>query len=400
MKQCAPRILALSLVLLIMAGCSFSPKTGTPGDGTTRPVELTLLSWSGADLEATQAMIESYTAGHPNVRIKMKDIRQNQMVMKSGEVNTALLDGIDLAILPQDLASRYKAANMLQDLSTLRLPRAESLAGTLLDEMGQEKGRRYGVPISLTPAYIEIKESAFQQAGITIPPLDWTIQDMEHLLAAAKAAGLKVNLSQIVMLEPLVRAYGGQLYDSSQNTWTLDTPEVRQGLDEVAKLTQGGWLSGGGVGIVVGGGPEAPVLQVIPPDGPGDSDNRTVLPLPKGPKGRATPVGATLAVVNKNSPNAEVAVDFVREMLSNPAAQMALAKAGIRPVTADKAAMEAWREKVGGQKAQAYDLMLQSGYPSPPMRTYFSLTQDLKPYLTGASSLEQILPGLQTAYPR
>lgn len=401
MRKALSRLTATGLLVttLALAGCGIGSPSPTPSAADPgKTTNLTMMVWRTIGSEAAQVMAESYMKKHPNVHITLKQASFEQMQDEDGTANTAMTDGVDIALVPAEVAVGLNRAGALKDLSSLRLPALDPALAGLMEEVGTTNGKRYGLPISFMPELILISQQALRQVGIKEPPLDWSVQDFEQVAISLKNAGVRLDITLEDVADPIIHAYGGQLYDTTIQAWALDTPEVRQGLAAVARLVQAQIIraamqtSEGGAGGPAG-------LTATFADGmiSGGTGTWLYLPTPKGPKGRGNPVTAVLAVVNANSVQGDVAADFVREILVNPTSQSGLAAAGIRPVTADSRAMATWRETVGDRTARVTDLALQSAYTIPEQlkgNTARTIGEALMPYLLGKAALDQILPDL------
>ncbi|HYG57988.1 MAG TPA: extracellular solute-binding protein, partial [Symbiobacteriaceae bacterium] len=303
-----------------------------------------------------------------------------------------------MVLIDDRMAREFYEAGKLRDLSAVRLPQPAPGLEDVLEELGRMEGKRVGLPVIVAPSLITVNEAAFTGAGVAVPPLDWQVEEFEQALRDLKAAGVSFNLSAMSLVDPLVRAYGGQMYDSARQAWAFDTPEAKQGLSALGRLTRDQLVDAEASGkrtIMIGGGPKAPALTMMPAGINVALRGMNVMPLPKGPKGRAVPVGATMGSVLASSANPEAATDFLKAMISDPAMQQAMARAGIRPVSNDSKALAAWQESVGDRMAQVVELSLQGAYvENADTPALVEAMTGLQPFLTGNTSLDQIIPGL------
>ncbi len=418
MRRAAVLVLSLALI-----GCGGAKPQGSSTIGGGKPVELNLLMGAGFSMETTQAIIETYMRKYPNVHITLKDIQTRQFFSQDGQANASVLDGIDVALVQGNLALRLAQANALKDLSGVRLPALNETIAPYYDDLSKLDGKRYGLPISIGAGMMMINEQALTQAGLKLPSVDWTVQEFEQLLISLKAAGVNFNVSASAILDPLVHAYGAQMYDSARKVWSFDTPEAAQAFGVMQRLVQAGLVSTQGGGTIVfaapagggapgqavqgnrvggggaGGGPGGfPALIALGDNfiqrGPGT----TMQPYPKGPRGRGSTASAVMAVVIGSSANPEVAADFAKEMVASATIQTAIGKSGSRPVSADQGALAAWREGMGDRTAQAMELALQGAYPSPGVGLNQAITE-LLPYFNGTATLEQTVPAALAKLP-
>lgn len=396
------KLLALCLAAVLFAGCSGSAATTDKTSATTsdKKVELTLYAPFGVRREAIDDAIYAYETKHPNVRIRVKELQgQGQIMRADGGINDLVLEGGDLILTQDNQALNLYKAGKLRDLSNVRLTQINELAAPLVDELGKSDGKRFGIPVSLNPSMLMMNQQAFTTAGVKVPAIDWTVQDFAQTLTALKAAGAQYEVALQFTLDPLVRAFGGKMYDSAKQAWVFDTPEAKQGLAFVGQLTKDGVIKTGGedrIAIRIGGGPGGaggPALSVMPGQ-VNVMPGMTMWPYPKGPKGRSVPVSAQVGAVLTTSANPEVATDFLKEVVSNSAIQQALAKAGIRPVSNDAKALAAWAEAVGDKTAQAIEVSLQGAYVSSATPNLRDAINGLDPFFKGTATLDEVVPNL------
>lgn len=415
MKRSLSLALALCVALLSLAGCSGS-KAEPKVDNTPR--ELTLLLWPTISREAIDEVIYAYNQKHPNVRIKVSQSGQAQRIFGGGgqALDASVLDGIDIAILPRTQAAALARAGALRDLSAVRLPTLNDGVAHLYDDVSKLDGKRFGLPVDFTPSMMTLNAQVFTGSGLKAPGADWTLQEFEQALQALKSAGQTVQITPAALLAPIVGAYGGKLYDPHTQQWQLDTDAAKQGLAYIGRLTQAGLIpaasTGGGGVVIIGGGPGGqgggqgqgrnfPAITALPGGfnvrgfggGPGGQQVAAQQPYPKGPAGRSVPVSATMAVATAQSAHGEVAVDFIRQMLSDEAMQTALAKSGIRPVIASSKALAAWQDTVGDKAAQILESSLEGGHADLGTN-YTDVLTALTPFFEGKATLDQVLPDL------
>jgi len=393
------KLIALCLTTVLLAGCSAGTKApaGPAPKATDKPVELTLHVAFGSQREALDDAIEVYENKHPNTKIRVRELPMQQMMTKDGAMNTAVIEEGDLVLLPEGQALSLWNAGKLRDLSSVRAPQLGELAAPLFDELGKADGKRYGLPVAITPGMLMYNADAFAKAGVKVPTVDWTVQEFEQTLGALKAAGATYNLTSGLLIEPIVRAYGGQMYDPARQAWAFDTPEAKAGLGLMGRLTKAGIIEvegGAKVRVMIGNGPGAPTLTALPLNLNVQMPGMTFLPYPKGPGGRSVPASAQVGGVLSTSANPEAATDFLKELISDPTMQMALAKGGVRPLINDSKALAAWTEAVGDQTARATELSLQDAYVGSQVPALAEALTGLEPFFKGTATLEEIVPGL------
>lgn len=106
-------------------------------------------------------------------------------------------------------------------------------------------------------------------------------------------------------------------------------------------------------------------------------------------------VEGTVGSVMTDSPNPEVAIHFLRELVAIPEAQRAMARSGIRPVFKEQQALAIWRETVGDRNADAMELSLAS---TMQRVSWVPLNDALQPFFEGKAPLEPLLPSVKEKY--
>lgn len=389
------RLAAAVLALALLAGCS----TATPAP-ETKPVELVVYSLFGFPREALDEAIDLYEDKHPNVNVKVREPQGAQLFTQEGKPNPAVLEDGDLVLMPEGMSRSFYHQGLLRDLTSVRLPAFDPSVDALIDDLTKSDGVRFALPISLQPAMFYLNQDTFQQAGLEVPPVDWTIQEFEQALLQLKAAGQPPHLFLMMVLEPLMRSFGGKTYDSATQQWYFDTPESQQALAWIGRLVKDGLLeytSATGPVTIRFGGPGAPALTPMLGNMRLLAPGTLLQPFPRGPAGRSVPVTATLGVILSSSANPEVATDFLTQMLSGPEQQLALARGGLRPVISDAKAVAAWREQVGDRTADATELSWENAYVDNGWRRneFISL---MGPFFEGKAELEPTLASIKAQF--
>lgn len=400
-RRIAGALLALGLTVSLAGGCSTGSKSPDAiPRASDKPVELVLHTWAGIQREALDEVIDLYRQKHPNTKIKVKEAQAGQVIMQDGKLNTAAIESGDLVLAPADVAANWFKEGRLRDLSNIRLPKLNEAVAPVFDDLSKADGKRFGLPYTITPTVLMMNPKPLEAAGVKLPPVDWTVQDWDAIQVALKTAGVKSTMQVSFMLEPMVRAFGGQMYDTARGAWAFDTPEAKQGLAWIQKQVKDRVMQAdSGKTVIMIGGPDAPAFSPMPGKmSIGLPPGIQIQPLPRGPNGRAVPVSAMVGAVLSSSANPEQAIDFLKEMISNPTFQMALAKGGVRPMIEDSKALAAWQEAVGDRTAQTVELSLQGAYVAPSVSMNQAIS-GLAPYFDGREPLETVVPRLISQLP-
>jgi ABC-type glycerol-3-phosphate transport system substrate-binding protein len=395
MKPRIPAFLCAGLIAALLAGttgCS-RPSDGVPKQSNMPSIELRLMDYTQVDQNAIRSANAAFAKKHPNVKVTMVD---------SKPLGPHALDGADLVLLTSEQFFAIAPQGWLKPLPAATLPSLDPGVLGVYDQLGSVNGTRYGLPFSITPVMLAMNAKALSQASITPPDHDWTWADFEQILTAAKAASQgaattgsanpTVQIDAAPLLDPLLRSYGGQVYDADAKAWRLDTPQAAQGLEEMGRL-----LRLGAVATTTAQPSSNHLFSLVTERTPA-LPGTVLMPLPRGPQGRPVPVTGALAAVSAASLQADLAAEYVRDLIGAPANQLALAQARIRPVTADQKAMAAWRQAIGTPSADAWDVSLQAACVGYIPGSAAEVITGLKPYFQGQQSLSatlaQLLPTL------
>lgn len=342
--------------------------------------------------QALDAWIDLYETQHPNVKIHVREQRSSLFV-RDGKIDQAALEGIDILIQPIFNSRNLHAMGLVRDLSSLKLPALDPLIAGFADTLARVEGTRVGIPLMFVPETLLLNTQVFTQANLDLPPVDWTLQGFEQTLQRLQWAGFKSHLQVLDVVHPIMAAYGGEATDPETLAAALDQPDSAAALTWLGQAVRDGLLTYSHSGklppSIIGGTGGHPITVsqgyslFLPPE-------YVTQPMPQGPAGRSTTVDGSFGVVMRSSPNPEVAVDFLREALSNPEAQRALAHSGVRPLIDDDLALTFWREKVGDRHAETVELGLGSATTSG--YHWIQLTDGLQAFFEGKATLEQLLP--------
>jgi ABC-type glycerol-3-phosphate transport system substrate-binding protein len=390
-KGAAARLLALSLTLLVLMGCSGPKNTGDSASQATGEVKILAVPSIRAPLDAA---IEEYTTRHPNVKVKVQELGWNNLLGADGKLNTAALSGADAAVIPSDIAQMIVKENVFRELSSIKLTPRDPAIASLYDTLGKDEGRRYFLPIEIEPLMVLANKQKVEGAGTTLP-VDWTTADFHQTLRSLKASGNLPDLYAFMLIDPVLRSFGGGFYDYTTQTWTFDSPANRDGLAYLAGLVQEGLMIGGlpEPGRITTTGTSAPAIVLM--SGRSFMGPQMVeFPFPKGSKGRSVPATASVGVVLKTATSPEGATAFLQDLVSNESTQEAMARAGVRPVMSSSKANAVWRQAVGDRVAQVVELSLEGAYATNGVSTSTRIYGGVQPFLEGTATLDQVLPNL------
>ena len=144
-------------------------------------------TWPGITAETVANVNAEFSAKHPNVKVTLKE----GMGKPGVTPDSASLDGIDVLFMSEAQVATMASGNLLKDLSAVKLPPVNDAVAGIFSEMGKVEGKRYALPVVISPSMIMINEQAITTAGLKLPSADWTWQDFQHALTVTKSAGIQ-----------------------------------------------------------------------------------------------------------------------------------------------------------------------------------------------------------------
>ncbi len=201
----------------------------------------------------------------------------------------------------------------------------------------------YGVPFSTSPLILIYNASIFAEASVPNPNEmleagDYTWENLAENLRLVKEATGSDGFQSIngamysgervwQTLTPIIRSYGGDAWNED-NACLMSTPETVEAIELVHRMIfedetfeqpgQSIDFYSGGVAILMG------QLSRVAPLAEADFD-WDIAPMPTGPAGQANVIGQAAFVIFRNSPNQDVAVDFL-SYLTNAENALAMAE--------------------------------------------------------------------------
>ncbi len=188
----------------------------------------------------------------------------------------------------------------------------------------------YGVPFSTSPFIMIYNRDIFEAAGVDTPDVmlengEYTWENLAAALRTIREETDTVGLESVNnalysgervwhTLIPIIRAFGGDAWDEDY-TCQMNSPETIAALElfhsmifEDRSVEQPGQVVnfyGGDVAVLMG------QLSRVAPLADADFE-WDIAPMPAGPAGQADVIGQAAFVVFNNSPNRDVAIDFVK----------------------------------------------------------------------------------------
>lgn len=313
----------------LLSACAV-PQTGSSGEQDTAPAsgeDAITIEWWTINLksvfgEIMQGYIDSYEEAHPNVTIEWVDVPGNEVAQKYA---TALAGGT-----PPDAANMYQMARFIE-LGAVRalddlVPVEDQEAFGGFWESGAIGGSHYAIPWYTTfakPAVVNGKLARAAGVDLSSPPETW--QDVFEIGRAAQDDWDSGVFPWVDCWDSRSWAFeeGLEILNEDNSAAAVNTPEWESHIETILSLNEEGLLSPDGyacpnvrvaidwfwqgIGAFINSGTyilnrtENEVLEA------GEFD---VIPTIVGSANR---IGADpqIFVISKESPHADVAVDFV-----------------------------------------------------------------------------------------
>ena len=354
-------VMSVLLALTLIVGCSSnnnsnasgspsavapsgsSPAPASPSDKAEEPVEITYLTYDGATSPdgqyLIQMQIDAFNKANPDIVVKL-DLQQNDSLEFLKKLDLMSLSGsatYDMVSLPsfKDYAERA--------MKGLFAPVDEFIQAEgkqysdLFQYTADVDGVNYAIPYNSSIYFVLINKLMMDEAGLSVPPLDWTWDDyrtyakaMTKGEGAQKIYGSYMHTWTEYRREALFSTKLDNPYVKDDGSSNLDDPVFKEWLQYVhdleqvdksqvpyrdAKATNMAYRDvffTGKAGMILTG---SWILSNIKDTENFPHDFQTVFAMmPRwkdGPEGRVTG-SATYSVINKDSKHKEAAYRFIR----------------------------------------------------------------------------------------
>lgn len=243
-------LVALAAVSLLgLTACS-TDAAGAPDSG--QPIEITFSSYNygtaGATGEGTQALLDTFAAAHPEIKVVPQSVPAGEMLTKT-KTDVAAGNAPDVVQLG------YSKLNEAQQ--TLPLQSIEQIAGEEWDahaagiaqgplQAGEWEGEVRSLPYTVSIPALFYNADLFEAAGLdpASPP-----QSIEEVAAAAQAIkangdygvyfGAVDSAKSDYLTQSILNSAGTAIVDDDGNV-LIDSPEAVNALTQVQQLTKDG----------------------------------------------------------------------------------------------------------------------------------------------------------------
>jgi multiple sugar transport system substrate-binding protein len=242
-------------IMFLLAGSVIFAAGGRDQGGTQRAGEVANVKyafWGSPESIGVEGdIIAAFEAKYSNIKIE-------PVVTGYGDYHTKLLTMIaggsapDLMRISTQFLPDLVASKGLVDIGKMARDHNYDLSIYLkegLDDCSWE-GVLYGLPWGTAPVYALLNLTMFEEAGVSPPPYNWTVDDFVRVtkaLTSGTGADKKYGFAMEIQgdlygLYPFLWANGGRLLDESRKTFMLDKPESYEVIQMLADLYQGGYI--------------------------------------------------------------------------------------------------------------------------------------------------------------
>lgn len=309
--------------------------TALAGMASAQELRMTIWSANEAHLAVFNEIADSFTADRPDVSVTFESL---PFASYTTTLTTQIAGGNppDLAWILERTAADFVNSGILAPLNEA-FTNAEGFDyGDMIEkptELWRLDGELYAVPFSTSPLAIFANTDLIEAAGARTPAElieagEWTWENA--MATAAKVAegdkdGIIVrdfNYQTWQNLAAIWRGWGAEPWSADGDTCTFAAPEMVEAMTFLHDaIFQDGALPGPGESVDFFAGDAAMSITQISrasllPKGD-DAFAWDLVPLPAGPAGEYSVIGQAAIGVFQDSPNADLAVDFLAHM-TNP----------------------------------------------------------------------------------
>jgi ABC-type sugar transport system, periplasmic component len=172
-------ILAAGLLVGCSGGSSGSESNQTASGGSGDVKTITVYSWEASLRDQNDAVIKAFEDKNPGIKVNMEYPVENDNVAYTEKIDMLLLSGESVdAVLESSVA---KLVSKVQRNLYLPLEPYMEAEGVMYDDIysvsSEVDGSHYAMPIDVTPWFIMINKDRLDEAGLSVPDMDWTWED-------------------------------------------------------------------------------------------------------------------------------------------------------------------------------------------------------------------------------
>lgn len=194
-----------------------------------------LKMWGGVPAESgPQVVVDNWNARNPDIQVEyVRFVNDDPGNLK---LDTALLATQDIDMFmnyaTQKLQKRVDGGLVL-DLGTFKDLDIEGKVGDLAKPW-KINGKYYTLPTNIAPAYYWLNKAALDEAGLAVPPLNWTLDDFKNYALKMKKANRWGYVPwDIGTLYAMIDNSFGYVYTKADGTSRYADPVVKKTLQTI-----------------------------------------------------------------------------------------------------------------------------------------------------------------------
>jgi multiple sugar transport system substrate-binding protein len=306
-----------------------------------------MMMWGDpAELDVWNQIVADFHQVNPNITVKVEVSDWDSYWTK---LKTLLSAGTppDVFAMDAPLYLDYQSRGVLLNLQPYLDKNSGMLDGVYPQTLEAYKtpDGMYGLPRDFQTIVLFYNKDMFDAAKVAYPTANWTYDDLRNAAKSLTIKGSDGKTTQYGFYSDLwdmeliwsegIWAYGGDIINADHTKTLVGDPKARDAwqLFHDMMFVDKSWPDSTTAGEY-GGDPFLAGVAAMTTIGhwavPGYADAKfkwDIAPMPKGPAGQATSVNSAGFVVGKASKNPDVAFEFLKYVLSEPA-QKRLAELG------------------------------------------------------------------------
>ena len=318
------------LCFVLLIALSFSVFANGQNEGTDENEIITIKYgfWGNADaIGVEQDIIDEFEALHPNIKIEpvvagWQDYHTKLLTMMVGDLAP------DVMRVDSYFFQDFVGMNAFYPLNDLVA--RDNVDTTAYYQQGINEntyeGTLYGLPWATAAFYILLNLDMFEEKGIPVPSMDWTVDEFYAILEKFNedpdTYGFATRLNSFSDVLPFVWAEGGDLFNKDRTEFTFDRPEAVAALQRLANAYQNGamphdslvadgdaivrWFVNNKLAMFQGAAAEILSVQKI------DGCRFEVWPAPGNVVKDTTLFKSNIIGINKSSKHVEAAWEFLK----------------------------------------------------------------------------------------